>query len=199
MERSEHELTPTDQHLDAEQQKAVLMLAARLQTEIDEGATLADMILSAQEVGISREAVERAYQIVVTQKSEPALRKELERKLTHEMGGIYLSLLWAAATWIGVLFLPILEIFGMIGVGGTFLVYPALIGILVRRPWIAAALTTGVMMNLLIAFSVKFGMPREAGAQANLVIFAVPIIMSAIVSACANRLAELQIHRKPKA
>ncbi len=113
----ENHLFKTDERLSVGQQQAVLVLAARLRQDIEEGATLADLIQIAQEAGISREAVEDAYRTVVSQTSEPSLRRQLGRSLGNELAAVHLTIVWVVATWLGVTFLPMFEIFGQIGVG----------------------------------------------------------------------------------
>ncbi len=184
----EHESPRTDVRLDAHQQQAVLMLAARLQQEHDESATLADVIRIGEEAGLSREVIEEAYRQVISQPSEKTLRRQLERSLGNELAAIHVSILWLVATWLGALFLPVLDIFGAIGILGTALVYPVLIGALVRRPWVAAALAMGVLMNMLITLSIRFGMPTEMGGQQSFAMLLIPVSLAVLASLAWHRL-----------
>ncbi|MCW5939318.1 MAG: hypothetical protein KF884_02690 [Fimbriimonadaceae bacterium] len=172
----------------APQQQAVLLLAAQLQQERDESVTLAEVIRIGEEAGLNRDIIEEAYRQVMAQPSEKLSRKQLERSLGNELAAVHLTILWIVATWLGALFLPMLDIFGVIGVGGTVLVFPWLIGALVKRPWYATALAMGVSMNMLITLSVKFGVPTEMGAQQGFMLLVVPLVLAYVGSMAFHRL-----------
>lgn len=159
------------------------MLASRLQQEYDGGATLADLIVMGQEAGLSREAVEEAFRRVTTQPSESTQRMRMGRNLSHELMAVLLTNIWALLTWAGVLFLPISETLGMVAVASTFFFFfPLMVGLLVRRPWVAGALAACVSLNLMIAFTVRLGFPQSAGAREDLLIFFLPILLAVVVS-----------------
>lgn len=193
----EHELQRTDERLTAQQQQAVLLLASRLQQERDESATLAEVIRIGEEAGLSREVIEEAYRQVMAQPSETALRKQVERSLGNELAAVHLTILWIVATWLGALFLPMLDIFGLIGVGGTVLVFPLLVGALVKRPWYATALAMGVVMNMLITLSVRFGVPTEMGAQQGFAMLVIPLALAYLSSLAFHRLMPVLLRKKP--
>lgn len=180
----DHDQEPlrTDVRLTMDEQRAVLMLANRLQQEYDEGATLADLILIGQEAGLSREAVEEAYRRIKSQPNERAEREQMGRSLSRELAAVHFSVVWALLIWAGVMFLPTREVYAQIGVGGTFFVFPIIIGILSRRVWVAAALVISVSLSMMIAFTVRFGLPQEAGARQDMVIFLVPVAFAVLVS-----------------
>ncbi len=182
MHESSPESLRTDQRLTLEEQQAVLILATRLQQEYDEGATLADLILMGQEAGLSREAVEEAFRRVTTQPSESTQRIRMGRAFSRELVAVLLTNIWALVTWAGVLLLPISETLGMVGVASTFFIFPLMVGLLVRRPWVAGALAACVSLNLMIAFTVRLGFPQSAGAREDLLIFFLPILLALVVS-----------------
>jgi uncharacterized protein with PQ loop repeat len=178
----EVELTRTDEILNPEQQKAVLLLAARMQQKYDEGATLADLIAIGQEAGLSREAVEEAYHTVMSEPSESNLRERMGRRLGNEITSIFVTIAWSAAIWLGVLFLPYMEILGMLGVFATLIVFPVLMGSLNRKPFSAAALAMWVVMNLAVSISIRFGIPQETGGQENFLALMLPVVLAFLVS-----------------
>lgn len=194
---SSEELTRTDVRLTTQQQQDVLLLASRLQEELDSSATLADIIRIGEEAGLSRDVIEEAHRQVVSQPTEKTLRQQMEKSLGNELAAIHLTILWIVATWLGATFLPVLDIFGAVGIIGTLLMYPLLIGALIKRPWFAASLTMGVLMNMLITLSVRFGMPTEVGAQQSFVMLVIPILLALVTSLVCHRVVPSIRRKKP--
>lgn len=186
-EHDEQRSTPVPR-LSLEDQQAVLMLATRLQQEKDEGASLEDLIAIGAEAGLSRESVEEAYARVISHPNEKTEREKLGKTLGNEIAAVHLAILWMLATWAGVMVLPVNETIGMLGVVSTFLLIPSLIGLLVRRPLVAASLGTALALNMIIAFSVRFGIPTSAGARSDLLVFVIPVVLACAVSAGAKLL-----------
>lgn len=182
MRQHEKEPLRTDRLLTEEEQQAVLVLASRLQREYDEGATLADLIQVGQEAGISRQAVEEAYLRITSIPSEQSQREQMGRSLRGEVAAIQITLLWALATWLGILALPADSVFGSVIIIGSLALFPLITGLLVRRIWLSAGLAMSISMNLLIAFSLRFGPPQGAGARNDLLLFVFPVIISFLVA-----------------
>lgn len=186
MQKHEEEKQPPAPRLNLEDQQAVLMLATRLQQEREEGASLDDLIAIGQEAGLSREAVEEAYHRIASSPTEKVEREKMGRALGNEIAAVQLTTLWILATWAGVMVLPVNEIVGVLGVVSTFLLVPTFIGLLVRRPMVAASLGAAIALNMIIAFTVRFGVPTNAGARSDFLVFVVPVVLALAVSAGAN-------------
>lgn len=197
----EHEQDRTDARLDVQQQHAVIMLASRIQQDYDDSATLADMIRIGAEAGLSREAVEEAYRQVVAQPTEKSLRRQFDKSVGDELSALHVTVVWVMATWLAVIFGRPNETVGSVVGFSTLILYPVLVGVLVRRPWFAAALAAGVVMNLVIAFTIRFGPPNQGNFREDQLLFLLPVVIAGVVSLAMRHLVppiERRLGRKAK-
>ncbi len=161
----------------------MLMLATRLQQQHDEGASLSDLISIGEEAGLSREAIEEAYHRITTQPSEKSQRELMGRILGNELAAIYLTAIWALATWAAVMIFPRSPAVEWLTIWGSFLIMPSLVGALVRRPGMAACFGIAISLNFVTAMSVRFGPPQPGW---ELMLFFLPVLLSFSVSLIAS-------------
>jgi hypothetical protein len=182
--------------LDPQQQQAVLMLASRLQQEENDTATLEDLIKIGEEAGISRQSVETAFAQIIAQPSEKQMRREFEAAVRGEISALAVTLTWLSITWMVIRFgSP--ERFGeLVGFGSMFAM-PVILGLLVRRIWLAGVLSLVVMLSLVTAILTQFGSP-EGGVANELPLFLVPVALAIATSLISRRkqIADILVRRR---